>query len=244
MVDRAFYDNSLAELYDALNPWGPGDEFYLDLVMDASAVLDVGCGTGRLLSRARRAGHGGRLAGLDPARAMLDQAPAEADVEWVLGDLNSMEPHGEFDLIVMTGHAFQVLVEDEELLFSLTAIRSALTDDGRFVFETRNPLVRPWESWTPENAVEVADTTGTVVRVWHEVGTPVTEDVVHFTETYSSPRWDRPRVSHSSLRFLDANSLVSFLSRAGLAVEEQFGDWARQELTGTSPEIITLAGRR
>jgi hypothetical protein len=35
--------------------------------------------------------------------------------------------------------------------------------------------------------------------------------------------------------------LSAFLSGAGLAIEEQFGDWTRQPLTGASPEIITIA---
>jgi hypothetical protein len=43
------------------------------------------------------------------------------------------------------------------------------------------------------------------------------------------------------LRFLDAGRLPAFLSDAGLAIEEQFGDWDRQPLTATSPEIITIA---
>ena len=47
----------------------------------------------------------------------------------------------------------------------------------------------------------------------------------------------------STLRFLDADSLSSFLSGAGLAIEEQLGDWDGQELTDTSPEIITVARR-
>jgi len=45
------------------------------------------------------------------------------------------------------------------------------------------------------------------------------------------------------LRFLDVDVLATFLAGAGLAVEEQFGDFDRQPLTETSPEIITVARR-
>ena len=246
VVDRLFSEPSLAELYDLFCPWEPrGDfSFYLPLVMSAEAVLDVGCGTGELLRRARQAGHTGRLCGLDPADAMLDQARTRSDIEWILGDLASVEWDQEFDLVVMTGHAFQVFVEDDELRASLAVIRSVLTEDGRFAFETRNPLVRAWEGWTPDNAVEVVSAAGAVVRMAHEVETPVDGNTVSFTTTFTSPSWDRPQVSRSTLRFLDADSLSSFLSDAGLAIEEQFGDWDRQPLTDTSPEIITIARRR
>ena len=47
-----------------------------------------------------------------------------------------------FDLAVMTGLAFQVLVDDDELRSSLTATGRALADGGRFAFETRNPRAR------------------------------------------------------------------------------------------------------
>ncbi|WP_369248975.1 class I SAM-dependent methyltransferase [Streptomyces sp. R41] len=241
MADRSFSDVSLAALYDALNPWRPSDDFYLDLVMSARSVLDVGCGTGRLLGRAREAGHEGRLCGLDPAAAMLVQARRRAAVEWVLGDLASARWEREFDLVVMTGHAFQVLVCDEELRSSLAAVREALTDDGRFVFETRNPAARAWESWTPERVREVSDAHGAVVRVRHEVDTPVLGDRVTFTETFEHPDWERPRVSRSTLRFLGADALSGFLGEAGLAVHEQFGDWGRGPLSPTAPEIITVA---
>jgi SAM-dependent methyltransferase len=243
VVDRLFTERSLTELYDVFCQ-GRGDfGFYLPLVMSAETVLDVGCGTGELLRLARQAGHTGRLCGLDPADAMLDQARTRSDIEWILGDLASVDWDQEFDLVVMTGHAFQVFVEDDEVRASLAAIRSALTQDGRFAFETRNPLVRGWEGWTPDNAVEVTDGDGAVVRMAHKVETPVEGDVVRFTTTFTSLNWDRPQVSRSTLRFLDADSLVSFLSGAGLAIEEQFGDWERQPLTGTSPEIITIATR-
>jgi ubiquinone/menaquinone biosynthesis C-methylase UbiE len=243
VVDRAFSETSLAELYDLLNPWGRADddEFYLDLVMDADSVLDVGCGTGQVLRRAREVGHTGRLCGLDPAEAMLDRARSRADVEWILGELSSVSWDHEFDLIVMTGHAFQVFVDDADLRASLAAIRAAVTDGGRFAFETRNPLARAWEGWTPDRSVEVVNAAGAVVRVAREVQTPVEGDVVRFATTYMSPSWDRPQVSRSTLRFLDARSLSSFLADSGWAIDAQFGDWARHPLTDTSPEIITIA---
>ena len=245
MVDRLFSEPSLALLYDLFCPWEPrGDfSFYLPLVMSAEAVLDVGCGTGALLHGAREAGHTGRLCGLDPADAMLDRARTRSDIEWVLGDLASVDWDREFDLIVMSGHAFQVFVNDDDLRDSLSAIRSALTEGGRFAFETRNPLVRAWERWTPDNAVEVVTAAGAVVRMAHQVETPVDGDIVSFTITFTSPGWDQPQLSRSTLRFLDAETLSSFLSDAGLTIEEQFGDWDRQPLTDRSPEIITIARR-
>ncbi len=242
MVDYLFSEPKLAELYDAFCAGREDFGFYLPLVMSAKSVLDVGCGTGELLRLARETGHVGRLCGLDPAEAMLEQARKRRDVEWGHGDLSSVDLRREFDLIVMTGHAFQVLVDDDQLRASLTAIRTALTEDGCFVFETRNPSARGWEAWNPDNAVEISHG-GSVVRMAHQVESPVVEDRVSFTVTFNSPDWQRPLVSRSTLRFLDADSLSHLLTGAGLVIEEQYGDWDRQPLTDTSPEIITVARR-
>jgi SAM-dependent methyltransferase len=210
--------------------------------MSSDSVLDVGCGTGALLHAARESGHTGRLCGLDPARGMLRQARKRSDIDWVLGDLTSAIWESEFDLVVMTGHAFQVLIDDEDLRISLTAIRSVLTPNGRFIFETRNPLARGWEAWVPENAVEIVDATGAVVRMAHRVE-KIDKDLVTFIATFSSSSWDEPKRSRSTLKFLSALSLSLFLTDAGLAVAKQFGDWDRQPLTESSPEIITIAHR-
>ena len=243
MVDRIFANTVLAELYDTFSLHRRDFDFYLPLLMSAESILDVGCGTGELLHTAREAGHSGRLCGLDPAAAMLDQArQKQTNVEWTLGDLSSLNWRREFDLVVMTGHAFQVFVDDDQLRDALAAIRSLLTEDGRFAFETRNPLARAWERWSPDHAVEV-EYNGQTVRMARQVENPVTGDLVSFTHTFTSPSWDQPQVSRSTLRFLDLDSLSSFLSRTGFAVEEQFGDWEGQPLTETSPEIITVARR-
>ncbi|MGW1543877.1 class I SAM-dependent methyltransferase [Streptomyces sp. NPDC002309] len=244
MVDRSFGDAFLAGLYDALNPWGPGDDFFLGLALSAESVLDVGCGTGRLLARARRAGHEGRLTGLDPAAAMLVQGRrGTRRVEWVLGDLRCADWREEFDLVVMTGHAFQELLGDEELRLALAAVRESLRPDGRFVFDTRNPAARAWETWTPERFSEVHGPDGDVVRVRYETQGPVRGERVSFTETFEGPRWDLPQVSDSTIRFLDVAALDRFLAEAGLAVRQRYGDWDRGPVTPASPEIITVAGR-
>ncbi|WP_406197667.1 methyltransferase domain-containing protein [Streptomyces sp. NBC_01017] len=244
MVDQSFADPALAALYDTLNPWGPGDDFYLELVRAAGAVLDVGCGTGRLLRRARAGGHRGRLVGLDPAAAMLVEARRHGtDVEWVLGDLRTQDWCARFDLVVMTGHAFQVLLRDEELRTSLLAVHRALRPGGRFVFETRNPAARAWEMWTPERARTVTGADGAAVRVWHDLEGPVVGDLVTFTETYACDTWPAPAVSRTTLRFLAPDALSALLAEAGLTVADQYGDWARTPVTPTAPEIITVARR-
>jgi SAM-dependent methyltransferase len=230
-----------AAWYDVLNPWGPSDDFYLELVMAAERVLDVGCGTGALLHRARDAGHRGRLCGLDPDPAMLGQARSRPDVEWVLADAASAAWDREFDLAVMASHAFQELVGDDELRRSLRAIRAALCDGGRFAFETRHPQARAWERWN--GSFDTRNPDGEAVRVTYEVR-EVTGDVVRLTEALSGPWWDRPQVGHGTLRFLDPDSLAALLHDAGFAVEEQFGDWRRGPLTDTSEEIVTIARRR
>jgi SAM-dependent methyltransferase len=243
VVDRLFSDPVLAGLYDTLFPGREDIEFYLPLLMSSQSVLDVGCGTGSLLHDARAKGHAGRLCGLDPAEAMLAQARKRSDIEWVRGDLTSVRWEGEFDLVVMTGHAFQVFVEDEEIRASLAAIHAALLPNGRFAFETRNPKARAWEGWTPDQAVEVEAAGGIRVQMAHELGVPFDGRTLTFTTTFRCAAWDGPRISHSTLRFLDPGVLSRFLRDAGFAIEAQWGNWNREPLMETSPEIITIARR-
>ena len=245
MVERQFTESRLAALYDVFYPPAQRDDFafYLPLVMSARAVLDVGCGTGALLHMARESGHAGRLCGLDPAAGMLNQARQRSDIEWVLADLSSVAWDREFDLVVMTGHAFQELVGDNEIRAALAAIRRALVDGGRFAFETRNPRDCAWERWATEYSAEVTDTTGARVRCEYRVEEPIEGGVVHTSSTYTSAAWEQPEVSRGALRFVEPDSLAAFLVDAGLEIEEQFGDWTRSLLTDASPEIITIARR-
>jgi SAM-dependent methyltransferase len=244
MVDRQFAEPRLAALYDTLHPLSQAARaFYLPMILAAPAVLDVGCGTGALLKEARQAGHTRRLCGLDPAAAMLAEARRRADIEWRTGDLGAMTWAEEFDLIVMTGHAFQVLLTDAALRAALAAVRRALKGGGRFAFDTRNPAARAWERWHPRHAVDIADAQGNPVRVTLEVVSPYDGRRVAFLETYRCARWRKPLACRSELRFLEVDELNRFLREAGLAVEAQFGDFARSPPAAACPEIVTIARR-
>jgi hypothetical protein len=146
---------------------------------------------------------------------------------------------GEFALAVMTGHAFQVLVSDDDVRASLKAICRALVADGRFVFETRNPSARAWEGWD-EAGVEVVDPTGRPLRVWYDVES-VDDGVVTLTETTSERDRTALRVDRGKLRFLDAEMLDRFLAEARFDVKARYGGWQREPFTASSEEIITMA---
>ncbi len=111
-----FDDPLLASVYDDLDPWAASDEFYLGLARETGgAVLDLGCGTGRLACRI--AAEGLEVVGADPAGAMLGVArsrPGTEAVAWVQSDAQSLRLARRFDLIVMTGHAFQALLSDAD----------------------------------------------------------------------------------------------------------------------------------
>lgn len=243
MADRLFTDDYLACVYDAWHPRAVRDDFdfYWPWVMAAPSVLDVGCGTGMMLHAARDAGHVGHLCGMDPAAGMLRQARKRTDIEWMLGDLAASIWRDEFDLAVMTGHAFQALVTDEDVSVSLEAVRRALTTNGRFVFDTRNPAARAWERWRPENAVDIALSDGEQVRITTDVTAPFDGETVTFTHTFTGENELLPMVSASTLRFFSPPALAHHLDEAGLRIEAQYGDWDGAPMSAGSPEIITIA---
>ena len=234
-----YSDAEAAALYNALNPWGPSDDFYLSLIQDAASVLDVGCGTGQLLQRARDAGHTGRLCGVDPDPAMLTVAAHRSDIEWVQATAASLTFDREFELGLMTGHAFQVLIGDDEVRASLRTIHRALVDDDRFAFETRNPLMRAWERWSHAQ-IDVVDPAGRPLRVWYEIES-VADDVVTLTEQTGDRDGTVLRVDRGSLRFLDVETLDRFLAETGFTVEARYGGWRREPFEAASEEIVTIA---
>ncbi|WP_037603398.1 class I SAM-dependent methyltransferase [Streptacidiphilus rugosus] len=253
-MDSDFTADDEAALYDLLNPWEPTEDpsarFYTDLVMAAGSALDVGCGTGQLLHLARSRGHQGRLAGIDPDAASLRRARArESRVEWVDGTAADAHPRwaAEFELATMSSCAFQCLVTDEEVRSSLAAVCGALRPGGRFVFETRHPGARAWESWTSTGADDVTDARGRRLYVSNGVEA-VTDDqaggwLVTCTETTAGADGAVLHLGRATLRFFTPEALDAFLTEAGFVVEARHGDFDGGAFTSASRGIVTVARR-
>lgn len=241
MTCDSYGDPRLSTVYDALNPPAADSAFYLDLAGDRPlAILDMGCGTGWLAAELARRGH--RVTGADPAGAMLDIArvrPGGDRVSWLQAAAADLDLADRFDLIVMTGHVFQVFLDDATTLASLAALRRHLAPAGRLAFETRNPALRGWQAWTAAETRRRVDIPGHQVEVHYDV-TAVAGDIVTY-ETHFGFAPDDRAVTTGRLRFIDAEKLGRLLAGAGFRNVAWFGDWDRSPLGPASPEIIAVA---
>lgn len=90
-----------------------GEAAYLQaLLAPPAAVLDAGCGTGRVGSELARRGY--RVHGVDSDRSMLEQARADTAVTWTLADLADLALGERFDLVVAAGNVVVFLAEGSE----------------------------------------------------------------------------------------------------------------------------------
>jgi SAM-dependent methyltransferase len=244
-ADEVFEDEFLASLYDHFNAWDACDEFYLALAREfGGPVLDLGCGTGMLASRIAQEGLG--VTAADLAEGMLRVARARAGsgrVSWIKADGQSLRLPLRFNLIYMTGHAFQALLTDDDAIAVLRTVHDHLTADGRFAFETRNPAREAWRSWIPERR-KLATTSehGRVEEFFDAVADPQTGivDLVHHYRFLDAAKLIDGR---SRLRFIDQEHVARLLAAAGITPVTWYGDWDRSPLTLTSTELIVVATR-
>ena len=242
MPGTSFTDPRLARLYDLLNTGRRDWDFYLAMAEHAPlAVLDMGCGTGGLAVDFAARGH--LTTGADPAAAMLEIArarPGGERVDWVLSDAAGLDLHGRFDLIVMTGHAFQSLLGAAEIAAALAACRRHLAPRGRLAFETRNGAVRAWQGWVAED-VDVVELPGHGRAAVGYQTVAVEGPLVTYETHFDFGGGDRV-VSSDTLRFLERADVETFLASAGFTTLQFWGDWDGAPLVRTSPEIIVAAG--
>jgi SAM-dependent methyltransferase len=243
MICANYSDPRLSAVYDALNPPGRDAAFYISLAGEVPrSILDMGCGTGWLAcDLAARAHH---VTGADPARAMLDIARSRSGgdkVRWINATAADLSLETRFDLIIMTGHVFQVFLTDQDVSAVLRALRRYLAPGGRLAFETRNPAVRKWEDWTPaRTSKHVHVPCLGPVEVHHHtrsVDGPLVTYETHFD--FGGPD---VVVTADTLRFMNRDELATFLADAGFGEIAWYGDWDRSAIGPTSPEIIVVAG--
>ncbi|WP_315924761.1 class I SAM-dependent methyltransferase [Mesorhizobium sp. SP-1A] len=135
-ADPLYTDPDLVQFYDVENRGGADFDYCVAFARDAGSVLDLGCGTGQLVA-ALSAGR--CVVGVDPAEAMLDVArsrPGGKSAQWVRADARDVRLRQKFDLILLTGHAFQVFLTDADRKAVLETIAAHLESGGRFLFDT------------------------------------------------------------------------------------------------------------
>jgi len=235
------YQNAeIAEVYDLANPRGQDADFYLSLAgLRPISVLDLGCGTGVLCCALAERGH--RVTGVDPAAAMLTvgrRKPHAEQVEWVEASAQSYRSRRRFDLIVMTGHAFQVLLTDADALAVFETMRGHLNERGRVAFETRNPRVDWAREWAARPPV-VRMVRGEQVLETLEI----TREDIEFISFQTSYRFPYSALTTSStLRFASREHVEALIARSGLVVRDVFGDWDASPFdAASSREIIFIA---
>ena len=138
--DAALYDHDYRRRRDDVR-------FYRTLAAEhGGPVLDLACGTGRLMVPLLRDGH--TVVGLDHAPAMLASAakkigrlarPRRARALLVRGDLRRFAFAQRFGFAVAAFHSVQHLMTAGDLLRFLGAVRRALMPGGWFAFDVFAP---------------------------------------------------------------------------------------------------------
>ncbi len=142
------YRDQTAELYDTFSTGLVGDvEFYVEEAKRAgSPVLELGCGTGRILIPIAEAGV--EIVGLDAAASMLSIAsnkvsrlPEEIQtrIQLVVGDMRAFDLGRKFSLILIPYRAFLHLLTVEDQKQALGVIRDHLMEGGQLVFNVFDP---------------------------------------------------------------------------------------------------------
>lgn len=130
--------------YDADNNAHPGDfPFYLAAAKKAKGpVLELACGTGRLVIPLAKAGID--ITGLDVAAPMLARAREKAGKEslkirFVLADARKFSLKRKFRLIFIAFNSMQHLHDKASLENFFNRVKKHLAPGGRFILEVFNP---------------------------------------------------------------------------------------------------------
>jgi SAM-dependent methyltransferase len=139
----------IADLYDHVSPYRALTDvgFYVDAASESGGpVLELGCGTGRVLIPTARAGV--EITGVDLSPGMLavcrrslaaEPAHVQSRVQLVHAPMTSFELGRSFRLVTIPFRPFQHLVTVEDQIACLDCIRRHLAPGGRLVFDLFNP---------------------------------------------------------------------------------------------------------
>jgi SAM-dependent methyltransferase len=251
----------LPAIYDSVSAYVTRRDvqFYSDEAGDAGgSVLEVGCGTGRILLPIARSGHS--IGGLDSSQQMLERCRSKlrdepeavrSRVSLHQGDARDFELGRRFDLVIAPFRVVQHLTTIEDQLRFLDSVARHLAPGGRLAFDVFNPN---FAALVATDGIEREDTpetklpdgrwfrrAGRVARVrWIDQVSEI--ELIYYISSEPGGREERHVQSFDMRWFLRAE-LVNLLARGGFRVRSIYGDFDRSPLTDKSPEQIVCAER-
>lgn len=214
-------------------------------------VLELGCGTGRVLMPVARAGT--PVVGIDLSERMLARARARIKrarlarlARLVRGDIRHLPfPDSRFAVVMAPYGILQSLTSDADLRAALDAVTRALRPGGRFVME----LVADLPAWQEYSKV-------TKLRGWRpgrkayltlveSVRQDRRKGLTVFEQEYVESRARGKRSQRFTLAFrtISIAQMASRLERAGLKVRATLGSYDGDPWTKDSDTWIVIAER-
>lgn len=242
------YEGVLALNYDALYAVmrGPASDaaFYRGLAQESGGpVLELGCGTGRVLLPI--AALGIPCVGVDPSPSMLAVLRAKnppPNVELVDGRMETFDLAGRrFPLVTAPFRVFQHLLDVEAQLAALASIRKHLAPGGAFAFDVFDPklalLATPDETEKVDatfvrDGVEIRR----LARVRRDVGRQILEVTFRFEPEPTGAGGD----TTVRLRWFYRFEIEHLLARAGFTDLTIYGGFDRRPW-GPERETVIVA---
>jgi 2-polyprenyl-3-methyl-5-hydroxy-6-metoxy-1,4-benzoquinol methylase len=252
------YDQDLKELYNKLSEdsgkepdkephitgtKGEVDFIERELAFDTStAILDIGCGTGRHAIELARRGYA--VTAVDLSESQLDQtrlnaAAANVNVQLVKANAFYLEYNGQFDAVIMIDGPLGAMETDEKNFDILKNVSRALRQSGVFILVVMNGLYPLFHS--------VKDYINAYSE--HDVVKAGTFDFMTFRGTYKYEHVDDDRNKHllnCSARYYVPPEITWLLKTAGFTKIDiyaaELGKWSRvKKITTEDLEMLVIA---
>jgi len=252
---EALIFDRFAQFYDADYRHYTDDlEAIIDLATDCGEpILELGCGTGRVLLPLVDAGH--TITGIDISPALLDltrqklqRSRGAARASLVEADLRTFDlPQKAFTFAFCTSNTLMHLTTQDDQLALLRNSHRHLQPDGLLLIDLFNPdLPRLFAS---NGLQELADqwedeTTGARVIKWSvrtvDWAEQIQETLFLYEEIFPDGRVQRTACPFT-LRFLWQSEAELLLEKAGFTVEGVWGDFDGSPYEMSSEHLILLA---
>jgi len=241
-------------LYALVHCGNPGDAaFYENAVSGAQAVLELGCGFGRLIPALSSAS--ARYVGLDLDAGLLLLAatarkalPPEQRARVTLreGDMRSFTMRTRFDRIVIPHSGLYCLQSEADVLKCLRRVRAQLRDDGELVLDAYNAddfhvaleessMTGGERDWVKQVALDGTRYEVFERTLWRKAKQQLL--VSYEYQVNDGVQW-RGRIRH---RYLLRAQLESLLARAGLKPTLIAGSFKGTRWTRRSEHLVLRA---